>query len=266
MPTVSCPGCNQQLDVPFQLLSGLVACPRCGRQFSPAGDFDFFGSVPAEQEEPEPPEPFEPPEPAQPLARRRPAPEPPPIRRSETHCIRCGKRLHNVITCPRCHSELCSELCLKQHLKGCTVGQGCTPQATVIGLAVLAVLVACGGLISVFKGHEPTTKGQPDPPAQRAAAPPAAPRYPWPECAAVVAYLKENAGDAESVQIIKWESRVVTEKDPNRLTGGMVIISLKFRSKNRLGALAVNRGNFYFRPDRPERLSLPPYIAHPSGP
>jgi HEAT repeats len=34
-----------------------------------------------------------------------------------THCVGCGKRLHNTISCPACGDVYCSEMCVTRHMK-----------------------------------------------------------------------------------------------------------------------------------------------------
>ncbi len=59
--------------------------------------------------------------------------------------------------------------------------------------------------------------------------------YPYPECEAVVTWLRDNTGHPESVQIIEWGPRELA-----RLPG-YANITVKYRAKNAYGAMAVSR-------------------------
>ncbi len=66
-----------------------------------------------------------------------------------SHCLGCGKKLRNVISCPRCPGTFCSEVCVRRHFKatghnmsgGCLILLAATAVAAASGLAA-ALLVA----------------------------------------------------------------------------------------------------------------------------
>jgi hypothetical protein len=188
MPTVQCPYCLQKIEAPLEQLADEVYCQACATWFAPLDD------APAEQDgtwdaEPEYTEPAY----AEPLflpAAEPEAPEPPADawpgpaaavsgpdapRAAPTHCIRCGGRLHNVIDCPRCGASVCSELCAQKHMLTCLPepepvprGAGCSPQALLVAGVLLAVLLACGGIVEFAGIGDSKPKPKPQPAARAA--------------------------------------------------------------------------------------------------
>jgi hypothetical protein len=72
-----------------------------------------------------------------------------------------------------------------------------------------------------------------------------APKDPWPECAAVRAYLKDHASDPASVEIVKWEERRVIQPDPrfgHELSYNLLVL---YRGKNQYGGKTVQRTLYY---------------------
>jgi hypothetical protein len=75
------------------------------------------------------------------------------------------------------------------------------------------------------------------------AAPTAQNHDPWPECAAVRDWFRENAADPDSIEIVKWEERFQNPWDkPPAWT-----IRVRYRGKNQFGALAISTHFFVFR-------------------
>jgi hypothetical protein len=71
---------------------------------------------------------------------------------------------------------------------------------------------------------------------------------PWPECALVRAWLKDNLPDPSSLEIVRWEGRDEAPRNDPPLVG----ITVRFRARNAVGALAlqVERFNFGLRDHR----------------
>jgi hypothetical protein len=66
---------------------------------------------------------------------------------------------------------------------------------------------------------------------------------PWPECAAVREWFRQNAADPDSIQIVEWEKRFQNPYDkPPAWT-----IQVRYRGKNKFGALAISTHFFVFR-------------------
>lgn len=62
---------------------------------------------------------------------------------------------------------------------------------------------------------------------------------PWPECEAIVRWFRENVGDPNALQIVKWLSRTVYDRQGTMIPFGTVLVRVKIRGKNTHGALAV---------------------------
>jgi hypothetical protein len=107
------------------------------------------------------------------------------------------------------------------------------------------LLVGCGlvGLLALLVVAA-AMRGQGGPqssPAAPAAAPAKGPsaKDPYPECAAVRKWLRENARVPEKVEVNSWEGRRV---DPD----GAVVVTARFRTINQYGAPEVCRRSFVF--------------------
>lgn len=87
--------------------------------------------------------------------------------------------------------------------------------------------------------------------------------YPYPECEFCVQWLKENIGDPASLEIIQWIDRkefvhgpavyekrggqkVLARYDSNGPMEHELTIKVKFRAKNTVGAMMVDRRLFHF--------------------
>jgi hypothetical protein len=90
------------------------------------------------------------------------------------------------------------------------------------------------------------------PTMRRAAAPKAAvPADPYPECALVRRRLREDSGEPDRLEVIKWLGRIVLDKDyPPTLPAGTIRVWVKYRDTNRFGARVVKERSFYFPPKR----------------
>jgi hypothetical protein len=82
-------------------------------------------------------------------------------------------------------------------------------------------------------------------PAAAPAAPVTAPQSadPWPECAAVRAWFKENTPDPASVEVVAWQHRTDTGE-------GWATLIVKFRGTNQYGGKSVQRRAFHTRGGR----------------
>lgn len=94
-----------------------------------------------------------------------------------------------------------------------------------------ASLLVCLALIGCSAGSPSTT------------APKAATHAddPWPECKQIREYFAENLGEPQSFEVVKWERREPAEPSPR------VAVYLKYRAKNKYGALEVRQADVHFR-------------------
>jgi len=89
-------------------------------------------------------------------------------------------------------------------------------------------------------------------------------KYPYPECAACVRWLKENMGDPASLEIISWEERkqerhgkpvynehrVFQGYDKAGHQDDYILLMVKYRLRNVLGGTHVERRRFIFKNGR----------------
>src|SRR5262245_38408416 len=68
--------------------------------------------------------------------------------------------------------------------------------------------------------------------------------YPYPECAECVKWMKENAGEPDSLQIISWKKVTFRPGEPG-VTPGTVRIDVKYRGKNQFGGWSVEERYFF---------------------
>lgn len=61
--------------------------------------------------------------------------------------------------------------------------------------------------------------------------------YPYPECAACVQWLRDNAGEPDSLQFFAWRRALPID-------GEGVVITVKYRTKTQFGGWAVEKRNF----------------------
>ena len=104
-------------------------------------------------------------------------------------------------------------------------------------LGIVAVFVSLPGRSQTAPSEGNRTTGQilKDTYGAKAAAPvTASVDGPWPECAAALAWLKENTADPAALQIIRWEGK------QNAPDGG-VNLTVKFRGRDTGGNLGVFR-------------------------
>lgn len=66
---------------------------------------------------------------------------------------------------------------------------------------------------------------------------------PWAECAPIVEWLRKNLGDPTTLEIVEWESRT-PQPEYQRIT-----VFVRYRTKNRNGALSVWRRSFRVHDD-----------------
>ncbi len=99
--------------------------------------------------------------------------------------------------------------------------------ASLFGLAAIST--------GTRKSPAPQEGSHHDPPAP-ARSKNASGKYPYPECEAIVRWLKENTGDPGAIEIISWEERRPYKYDDGTET---VLIDVKFRGKNQFGAMTV---------------------------
>jgi hypothetical protein len=117
------------------------------------------------------------------------------------------------------------------------------PLGTKVGLFLLSgcVLAGCTLLIVLAVRYD-LNRPREDPPA------PALWRDtpedgPWPECAQCLACLRENTGEPASLTVVRWEWRKTFDEKGH----AFVLVSVKYRAKNRYGAYEVRRALFMFK-------------------
>jgi hypothetical protein len=90
---------------------------------------------------------------------------------------------------------------------------------------------------------------RPVPPAPSAA-------DPYPECAEIRHWLRDNTGEPDTVQIVAWTGRA---EEPARTDyPAYVLVTVKYRARNRFGALQVFDRTFRFFQGRMEPQSGEP--------
>jgi hypothetical protein len=82
-------------------------------------------------------------------------------------------------------------------------------------------------------------------PAAPAAAPAKGPsaKDPYPECAAVRKWLRENTGEPDKLEIIAWKGR---REATGKWPAGAVWVSVKYRGVNQYGGRSVEGRSFLF--------------------
>lgn len=100
---------------------------------------------------------------------------------------------------------------------------------TLLCLALLALLLACA-----VPGATPTTT----PPTAAQGT-----KDPWPECAAVRAWLRDNTPDPTAVEVIEWKERTELTKKTSKTPAASQIM-VKYRALNAAGAKQVFLGGF----------------------
>lgn len=70
--------------------------------------------------------------------------------------------------------------------------------------------------------------------------------YPYPECAACMDWLRQNAGEPRSLEIIQWD-RLIFAKPQADVGGATVRITAKYRGRNDRGGYSVAEHAFFFR-------------------
>lgn len=126
-------------------------------------------------------------------------------------------------------------------------------------VGVVAVATMNGGEDKTGKRAEPVTKQGQRPealtPAKTDPVKTTGPvsgkdKDPWPECSLVRKWFEENLPDPKTLEIINWDSRVITEKPGPRTVHpapaeGTATILVKIRTKNKFGALSAVLFAFY---------------------
>lgn len=112
------------------------------------------------------------------------------------------------------------------------------------GLLAAAIVLGAGLVLGAvaFVASRP---GQPSTaPVNRVAGP-----DPYPECAAIRRWLRENTGEPGSLEILSWENRYVYGKDgpDNRAWPGAVVVRVKYRGVNQYGGKSVEATSFIMR-------------------
>lgn len=73
---------------------------------------------------------------------------------------------------------------------------------------------------------------------------------PYPECAAVRAHLNDNLASPDSLRIVRWGKRSLSESDgPLGWPKGTIVIPLKYRFTNEMGGPSISSQQFLISPD-----------------
>lgn len=108
------------------------------------------------------------------------------------------------------------------------------------GTTLGIVLAVASGFLAVIVGIVGIAMQHGEPAATDKAAPVSSSKDgPYPECAVIVAWLRKNAADPDSIQIISWESRTVATKESSSTYFGHVTVYFKHRGKNARGGASV---------------------------
>jgi hypothetical protein len=121
--------------------------------------------------------------------------------------------------------------------------QALLPLFLIMG-GVSAVFLLCGGVLFLAGGAGKTGAVVPIVPTATTAA--ATSGDPYPECAAVRAWLRDHTGEPESMEVVKWGKRHVVGKGSIYFPAGTVTLELTFRGKNNVGGKQVWTYNFIF--------------------
>jgi hypothetical protein len=81
------------------------------------------------------------------------------------------------------------------------------------------------------------------------------PKDPYPECAYVRKWFRDNLDDPDSVEVVAWGRVLASEKDANAEPGDCTLV-VNYRYTDKLGARGSATRGFRFREGRP--LEDPP--------
>jgi len=123
--------------------------------------------------------------------------------------------------------------------------------------AGLFLAVGVGLFLAASSSRSPSRSSSPESvdnsrPKTNPAQPSTKSKYPYPECEAILALLDKNENDPRSIEIVKWEERMLVSSGTGpRLTPGLTFkdyprITVRYRSRNDFGALAIKRTSFLF--------------------